>query len=35
MGKTACYSIGALNVIDENKKETQALIITPTNELSI
>jgi len=34
-GKTACFSIGVLQVIDLSKKTTQAMIISPTRELSI
>ena len=34
-GKTACFSIGVLQVIDLTKKTTQAMIISPTRELSI
>ncbi|VEU21388.1 DEKNAAC102562 [Brettanomyces naardenensis] len=34
-GKTATFSIGMLQVIDMNKKETQALVLSPTRELAI
>ena len=34
-GKTACFSIGVLQVIDITKRTTQAMIISPTRELSI
>lgn len=34
-GKTACFSIGALQLIDTNKNVTQAMILSPTRELSI
>lgn len=33
-GKTGCFTIGVLERIDENLKETQALILSPTRELS-
>lgn len=34
-GKTACFSIGALELIDIEKKIPQAMILSPTRELSI
>lgn len=34
-GKTACFSIGALQLIDIEKKAPQAIILSPTRELSI
>ena len=34
-GKTACFSISALELIDTNQKVTQAMILSPTRELSI
>merc|ERR1711871_344786 len=34
-GKTGAFTIGALNVIDENINKTQAIILSPTRELSI
>ena len=34
-GKTACFSIGALQLIDIEKKSPQAIILSPTRELSI
>lgn len=34
-GKTACFSIGVLQIIDTTKKTTQAMILSPTRELSI
>jgi len=34
-GKTACFSIGALQVIDTNNKEPQVIVLSPTRELSI
>lgn len=34
-GKTGCFAIGALQIIDENINTTQAIIISPTRELSI
>jgi translation initiation factor 4A len=34
-GKTACFSIGALQLIDTTKNATQAMILSPTRELSI
>ncbi|GME82372.1 unnamed protein product [Ambrosiozyma monospora] len=33
-GKTATFSIGMLEVIDTRKRETQALILSPTRELA-
>jgi translation initiation factor 4A len=33
-GKTACFSIGVLELIDIEKKTTQAMILSPTRELS-
>jgi translation initiation factor 4A len=34
-GKTACFSIGALELIDTTKNVAQAMILSPTRELSI
>lgn len=34
-GKTACFSIGTLQLIDIDKKAPQAMILSPTRELSI
>ena len=34
-GKTACFSIGALQLIDTDLNATQAMILSPTRELSI
>ena len=34
-GKTGCFTIGTLQLIDVEKKETQAMILSPTRELSI
>jgi superfamily II DNA/RNA helicase len=34
-GKTACFSISALEIIDTSQKVTQAMILSPTRELSI
>tara|TARA_B100001769_G_scaffold275316_1_gene277188 strand:- start:32126 stop:33304 length:1179 start_codon:yes stop_codon:yes gene_type:complete len=34
-GKTGCFTIGTLQLIDENIENTQAIIISPTRELSI
>jgi len=34
-GKTACFSIGALQLIDTSLKEPQVIILSPTRELSI
>ena len=34
-GKTATYTIGILQSIDETKQETQAIILTHTRELSL
>jgi len=34
-GKTACFSIGALELIDTSKNVPQAMILSPTRELSI
>tara|TARA_A100001035_G_C27784470_1_gene503569 strand:- start:1194 stop:2333 length:1140 start_codon:yes stop_codon:yes gene_type:complete len=33
-GKTGCFAIGILNMIDPSLNNTQALVITPTRELS-
>ena len=33
-GKTGAFSIGALNKIDEEKQETQCIILSPTRELA-
>ncbi|ANZ76912.1 BA75_04010T0 [Komagataella pastoris] len=34
-GKTATFSIGMLNVIDTKKKDTQAIVLSPTRELAV
>jgi len=34
-GKTGCFSIGVLQLIDVTKNTTQAMILSPTRELSI
>ena len=34
-GKTACFTIGALQIIDVSKKITQAILLSPTRELAI
>ena len=34
-GKTACFSISALELIDTSQRVTQAMILSPTRELSI
>ena len=34
-GKTGAFTIGALNIIDENINKTQAVILSPTRELSL
>lgn len=34
-GKTACFSIGTLELIDTSKNVAQAMILSPTRELSI
>ena len=34
-GKTGCFAIGTLQLIDTEKKETQTMILSPTRELSI
>jgi len=34
-GKTACFTIGALQLIDTNKRTNQAIILSPTRELAI
>lgn len=34
-GKTGCFTIGTLNVIDTSKQIVQAIIMSPTRELSI
>ena len=34
-GKTGAFTIGTLNIIDENINKTQAVILSPTRELSI
>lgn len=34
-GKTCCFAIGCLELIDENCAEPQALILTPTRELAL
>ena len=33
-GKTACFGVGALQIIDSKKDETQVLILAPTHELA-
>ena len=33
-GKTGAFTIGALNKISEDKKETQCIIVSPTRELA-
>lgn len=33
-GKTGCFTIGALNIVDTSKPYTQALIMAPTHELA-
>ena len=33
-GKTGAFSIGSLNNVDEDLKETQVIILSPTRELS-
>lgn len=33
-GKTACFGIGTLNIVDPAKRCTQALIMAPTHELA-
>jgi translation initiation factor 4A len=33
-GKTACFGIGTLNIVDPTKRYTQALIMAPTHELA-
>lgn len=34
-GKTACFSIGTLQIIDENKAVPQAILLSPTRELAM
>ena len=34
-GKTACFTIGALQLIDLTKRATQAILLAPTRELAI
>ena len=34
-GKTACFTIGALQLIDVNKRSHQVIILSPTRELAI
>lgn len=34
-GKTGCFTVGTLERIDTTKKETQAMILSPTRELSM
>lgn len=34
-GKTACFTIGALQLIDITKRTTQAILLSPTRELAI
>ena len=34
-GKTACFSIGALELVDPSKNAPQAMILSPTRELSM
>jgi translation initiation factor 4A len=33
-GKTACFGVGALQIVDSSRKETQALVLAPTHELA-
>ena len=33
-GKTGCFTVGTLAIVDFDKKETQALILAPTHELA-
>jgi translation initiation factor 4A len=33
-GKTGCFSVGVLNIVNPDVKETQALILAPTHELA-
>jgi len=33
-GKTGCFAVGTLNIVDPAKKYTQALILAPTHELA-
>lgn len=33
-GKTACFGVGSLQIIDPKKMQTQALILAPTHELA-
>ena len=33
-GKTACFGVGSLQIIDSTKMQTQALILAPTHELA-
>ena len=33
-GKTACFGVGSLQIIDSTKDETQVLILAPTHELA-
>jgi translation initiation factor 4A len=33
-GKTGCFAVGTLNIVDPTKKYTQALILAPTHELA-
>ena len=33
-GKTGCFSVGVLNIVDPSVKVTQALILAPTHELA-
>jgi len=34
-GKTCCFAIGSLQLIDHNLREPQAMILTPTRELAL
>ena len=33
-GKTGCFSVGVLNIINPDIKKTQAIILAPTHELA-
>jgi len=34
-GKTGCFAIGALQIVDEESRSTQVIILSPTRELSM
>ena len=34
-GKTGCFTIGTLEIIDETSNTTQAIILSPTRELAV